>query len=154
MTTASKIPETLDKIVAFCTAIGQADVTFSKSYLPIDKLEDLPTAALLAVVFPSSNSSELVDRNLAIITRIYQIVFTGKVDAGNMTTGLDGYITTVDEVRAELAKELRGQSDLLMPNDNLISVTVEPVYDFDKLANSATFQSLIALTTQTQTSLT
>lgn len=139
------IPITLESILQYLSSQGISDVSFSRVYIPKEALEDLSDTTLEAIVFPSDDVSEIVDRSNISVTRTYHIVFSGRVPRETMQSTLDTFITKVDSVKQILNSSLRGDSLLLPLGERLDSISVAPVYDYDKLANNGVFQSLINL---------
>jgi len=143
------IPTTLVSITEYLTALSRADIqSFTRSYLPKEAIENLPADKLVGIVFPSADTTSLANRGSAKVDQIINICFKARVPKETELATLDKFVTTVSDIRDELAKSLIEGTGLLPDGMSLMTITIEPIYDFEKLADKSEFLSIIMLRTR------
>ena len=131
----------LDEIVTYLNAQSfSKSILFSRSYLPKNTVTNLAT--LSGVVFPSTETRERLNRQSFKVTRVIGVAFSIKIDADNSETGPDDYIDVVQEALTLL-------QDLKYDTGDVTSIVQnDPVYDYDKFAETSVFQSLLLITVE------
>lgn len=146
MTTTNSIPVVLQSIVNYLTNLGRTDVDFVRSYLPKNAIEALPIDKLIGIVFPVADDMQAETRSTMSVNRVFNICFKARIPKDTELLSLDTFVDTVNEIRNELVKSVRSNNSNLLPQGvYLTSVSIQPVYDFDRLSENGEFLSIIVL---------
>lgn len=142
------IPDILNSIVDYLNALTLDSTTFTRSYFPKKAVEELEPGVFVGIVFPANDASSLIDRSNVGTIRVFNIVVYSRVDGKSYDTGADSFVNLVSGIRDELNKELRGSTSLLPGGIRLSGVNIDPIYDFEELANNNTLRAIISLITR------